>query len=300
MAQKKNKHSVKVYAGTLLVMLAIVCVSLFAMFVRSYLVEHSPQHSDRYVDEIPSDIQKSMDADTDQTGMKIRIPILIYHYVERITDKRDTIRASLNIYPQVLRSQIRTLKDAGYLFITPSYISMALSGKIKPAEKVVMLTFDDGYRDFYTDVFPILEEEQVKAVAYVVPNFLDKPNFMFTSQLLEVANSPYVEIGAHTMDHAFLRGMDRKTAQFEIAQSKKSLERLLHTQVRAFAYPYGGFDKQAIELAAGAGFTTAVSTVPGITQTPANKYFLYRLRPGDRTGEALLRYLSQDTFSEYK
>ena len=253
---------------------SIVFVSVCALYFRSHLMGNSDSRLDPFVSELPSDIRESLEKQN--TPMKVRIPILIYHYVEHITDKRDTIRASLNIYPHVLQTQIQTLKDAGYLFITPSYLSMVLRDKIKPAKKIVMLTFDDGYRDFYTDVFPILEEEQVKAVAYVVPNFLDKPNFMFTSQLREVAASQYVEIGAHTMDHTFLPGMDRAKAEFEIAQSRRSLEDLLHIQVHAFAYPYGGFDKQAMDIVEHAGFTTAVVTVPGIVQAPANRYFLYR------------------------
>src|SRR5690348_2420505 len=174
-------------------------------------------------------------------GPSVRLPILIYHYVEYVQDKGDTIRQSLNIPPHILTQQIETLKKAGYMFVTPSYSKYALDNKMKPADKIVMLTFDDGYRDFYTDVFPILQKEQVKAVAYIVPNFLDRPNFMYTSQLKEIAKSPWVEIGAHTMDHVWLKGVSEKTARYEIIQSRKTLQDLLGVPVNSFAYPYGAF-----------------------------------------------------------
>lgn len=229
----------------------------------------------------------------------IKIPILLYHYVEYVKDKNDTIRQKLNIDPYILTSQIETLKTAGYTFITPSDLADGLAGKRKLPPKVVMLTFDDGYMDFYTDVFPILKKEQVKAVAYIVPDFLNRPNFMFTFQLQEIAKSPLIEIGAHTMNHLWLKGMDKQKAEYEIAQSRKSLQDMLHLPINSFAYPYGAFDKQTMELVQSAGFTDAVSTVPGIIQTPHNRYFLYRLRPGGRTGEVLLSFLAQDTFKPW-
>jgi hypothetical protein len=51
---------------------------------------------------------------------EINIPILMYHYVEYNKDKRDFIRDSLNVQPHVFEKQIVTLKNAGYVFITPS------------------------------------------------------------------------------------------------------------------------------------------------------------------------------------
>lgn len=244
-------------------------------------------------------VKNTVPATTSAVSHSIRIPILLYHYVEYVKDRRDTIRAGLNIQPHILEAQIKTLKDDGYLFVSSSYVSLALSGKIRPREKIVMLTFDDGYLDFYTDVFPILQRQQVRATAYIVPDFLDKPNFMHTWQLVEIAKSPFIEIGAHTMDHVLLPGADYKTAEYQITQSKTKLEHLLGIPVTSFAYPFGGFDEQAMRLAQKAGFSSAVVTKPNIIQTSNDRYALYRLRPGARTGKALLEYLAGDSFREY-
>jgi peptidoglycan/xylan/chitin deacetylase (PgdA/CDA1 family) len=153
--------------------------------------------------------------------------------------------------------------------------------------------------DFYTDVFPILKKEQVKAVAYIVPDFLDRPNYLFTFQLKQIAKSPLVEIGAHTMDHLALKGMSREKVEYQIAQSKKQLQELLHLPINSFAYPYGSFDEQAIQLTKDAGYTNAVSTLPGIIQNQENAYYLYRLRPSYRTGTELLNFLNQTTFQAW-
>jgi len=248
---------------------------------------------------LPVEINKVLGAKNTNPQVSVRVPILIYHYVEYVKDKNDTFRQKLNIPPHVLTSQVETLKDAGYTFINATELANALSDKQKLPKKVVMLTFDDGYMDFYTDVFPILKKENVKAVEYVITDFLNRPNFMFTLQVQEIAKNPLVEVGDHTVNHTWLKGIAKSQAEYEVSQSKKDLENIIKAPVYSFAYPYGAFDEQAIEAVKNAGFTNAVSTVPGIVHTNNSEYFLYRLRPGYRTGKDLLDYLEGNSFKAY-
>lgn len=239
--------------------------------------------------ELPEDVKESIK--NLKAQKYVRIPILLYHYVEYVKDERDTIRKSLNIIPYIFEQEVKTLKDAGYIFITTSELADVLDDKNNLNPKSVILTFDDGYRDFYTDVFPILKKYQVKAVVYIVPNFLNKPNNMDTWQLKEIAQSGLVEIGAHTMDHTYLVGLPLEQLKYEVEQSKKYLENNFGVSVASFAYPYGAFDNQAIDVVKKAGFTSAVTTINGIFAQDINRFFLYRIRPGIRTGEELLDLL---------
>lgn len=239
--------------------------------------------------ELPKDVQESIRNLKPQKY--IRVPILLYHYVEYVRDEGDTIRKSLNIIPYTFEQEVKTLKDAGYTFITVSELSDALDDKNNLPSRPVILTFDDGYRDFYTDVFPILKKYQVKAVVYIVPNFLNKPNNMDTWMVSEIAKSGLVEIGAHTMDHTYLAGLPLQRVKYEIEQSKKYLEKNFGVRVVSFAYPYGAFDNQAIDVVKKAGIRTAVTTINGIFAQDINRFFLYRIRPGGRTGEELLNLL---------
>lgn len=248
---------------------------------------------------LPKDVQNVLGIKTGPQifEKQIRVPVFLYHYIEYVKD--DPGRQKLTIPPNVLISQIETLRDAGYTFITPNDLMNDLSGAITLPEKIVILTFDDGYMDFYTNVFPILKKEKAKAIEYIVPDFLNRPNYMFTFQVKEIAKSPLVEIGAHTMNHVWLKGISKKTAEYEISQSRKVLEDMLNLPINSFAYPYGALDQQAISLVGEAGYTNAVSTIPGIMQTSQNKLFLYRLRPGYRTGNELIKFLSQDNFKPW-
>lgn len=246
--------------------------------------------------EIPQEVKDSIKNLKPQKSFKV--PILLYHYVEYVKDEKDTIRKSLNITPYVFEEEVKTLKDAGYVFITPRDLANALDDKNNLPSKPIILSFDDGYRDFYTDVFPILKKYQVKAIVYVVPNFLNKPNNMDDWQLLEIAKSGLVEIGAHTMNHMYLSGLPRDRIEYEVRQSKKYLEKLLGIRVVSFAYPYGAFDNIAIDVVKKAGFKSAVTTVAGEWALDINRFFLYRIRPGGFVGEALLNIIKSQSLKQ--
>ncbi len=219
---------------------------------------------------------------------KVKVPILVYHYVEYVKDRKDTIRKSLSTAPHVLESQIKTLIADGYTFITFKKLDQYFDGREKIPEKSIILTFDDGYEDFYTDVFPILRKYNVPAVQYVISGFIDKPNYMTDKQLKEVIESGLVEIGAHTVDHRNLKYLSDKDAQWEISQSKKDLQEKYHILVDAFAYPYGGYNDNTPELVKKGGFITAVTTESGFMLSNDSRFTLYRIHPGISIGYELL------------
>ncbi len=251
---------------------------------------------------IPDDVRQAIDqaVKTGQPASGIRadgqtfhLPILIYHYVEHVRDRKDTIRMSLDILPETFEKQIKTLQDSGYTFINMSDVADILDN-IKPAPpKPVVLTFDDGYEDFYFDVLPILKKYNVKAVAYIVSGFIDRPNYMTSAELTSVAQSGLVEIGAHTAHHLGLASLNENSAKIEINTSKIQLEQKLGVPITAFAYPYGSFNLSTIALVKEAGFRTAASTVAGTTIGNQDRFFAFRIHPGISVGEGLLKELAK-------
>jgi len=223
----------------------------------------------------------------------------MYHYVEYVANKNDKIRISLNTPPHILEEQIKTLISGGYNFMTNSELADVLDGKANLPSNPILLTFDDGYRDFYTDAYPILKKYNVKATEYVIAGFLDKPNHLLTTQLQEIARDGLIEIAAHTVHHVWLKGQTLKTVSDEVFQSREILEQIIHKPVVSFAYPFGAFDDQAIQVVKDAGFSSATSTLPGIDQDNVNRMFMFRLRPGGRTGKTLTTWLAQKKFGPY-
>jgi len=299
MARKKKKKYRKTSCKKGFISLFIILFTVFGLFM-FYQSRRVPELGDEaLVTVLPKDLQNVLGTKTgpEFSEKQIRVPVFLYHYIEYVKD--DPERQKLTIPPHVLISQIETLKNAGYTFITPDDLMGDFYTKENLPEKLVVLTFDDGYMDFYTDVFPILKKENVKAIAYIVVDLLNRPNYMFTFQVKEIAQSPLVEIGSHTMNHTWLKGISRESAKYEISQSRKSLQDMLNLPVNSFAYPYGAFDQQTVNLVREVGYTNAVSTIPGIAQTIQNKFFLYRLRPGYKTGEDLIKFLAQKDFKAW-
>jgi peptidoglycan/xylan/chitin deacetylase (PgdA/CDA1 family) len=218
----------------------------------------------------------------------------MYHYVEYVKDKGDTIRQSLNINPYTFEAQVKTLSEAGYTFMTAREVGEVMDGtKILPPNPIV-LTFDDGHWDIVTDVLPILKKYNANGTVYMISDFIDGSDFMSEKQLLEVVDSGIMEVGAHTAHHVSLKGITPDTVKKEVSESKKTLEEKLHIKVYSFAYPNGAFDLPAAHIVEDEGFTTAVSTVPGVNVNQANRYFLFRLRPGGRIGKELLNWLDAE------
>ncbi len=308
MKRTSSKKRTTLWRIVLLVSMAVILIGGVLLKIT---VHHQGTYSDSSLDgseiaeeqetTIPSDVlasiktqKKVLGVSTDSTILmhtQIHVPILMYHYVEYVQDPKDTMRIKLNTTPYTLEQEIKTLTDAGYTFMTMAEVMDVMDRKTSLPSKPIVLTFDDGYRDFYTDAYPILKKHHIKATQYVISGFLDKPNHLLTSQLIEIANDGLIEIGAHTVHHVSLKGKSSATVTYEVDQSKKMLENIIHKPVISFAYPYGAFDLQAVNTVQTAGFNSATSTMPGINQPQENRYFLYRLRPGGRTGQYLLSWL---------
>ena len=300
---RKKSHPVNLHRRFIELYIPIViCLSVISVFAAYLIAFVESQFAQVFetqkteVSQIPSTVEKTLPS---RPRGAIRVPILLYHYVEYVKDKGDTIRQSLDIVPHVFDEQLKTLVDANYTFLTASELADIIDGKLALPRKPILLTFDDGHWDLATDVLPILEKYHVKATAYIISGFIGGRDFMTKEQLQDVINSGLVEIGAHTVHHVALAGKLLPVVRLEVENSKSDLENEYNIPIVSFAYPGGSFDGQAINIVRNAGFRTAVSTVPGVEQSNSNRYFLFRIRPGYRVGRELLTYLEQSSFKPW-
>lgn len=225
-------------------------------------------------------VKQSQHVEPDQKPYSLNIPIITYHYIEIVTDKNDFLRKNMAITPTELKREINELKNQGYEFVFIKEIPKLLHMKTPPTGKFVAITFDDGYKDFYTDAFPVIKETSVKATVFIISGFVNHQNYMTDEQIKEISQSGLVEIGAHTMNHVDLKSITLAHADSEIVGSKAYLESKLGIKVESFSYPYGGFNNEIIQLVKNAFYTSAVSDVSGTTQSLNNLYTLSRIRVG--------------------
>ncbi|MBZ9606738.1 polysaccharide deacetylase family protein [Clostridium estertheticum] len=182
------------------------------------------------------------------------VPVLMYHSIDY--EKDNPIRLPVKRFDE----QLKYLKDNGYYTITLTDLYDYLIKDIPIPEKSVVLTFDDGYEDNYTEMFPVLKKYNFKATIFVITGSIDKsPNYMTSKQLIEMEKYG-VDIGSHTVKHENLKEMPKDKQLETLVKSKNDLEKILNKQIKFFSYPYGGYSKASIEAVREAGYTMAFST----------------------------------------
>lgn len=206
------------------------------------------------------------------------IPILMYHYIRVVNDPKDQVGINLSVTPAAFAAQMQYLADRGYTTLTMREVHAILAGERPLPPKPIALTFDDGYRDFYTAAWPILQRHGFKATNYVVTNFIGWDAYMTWPMLQELDASGQIEIGAHTRSHGDLRSQKPERRWDEIAGSKAILEEGLGRPVTTFCYPAGFYNDAALADVKRARFLTAVTTQAGTKQNLQWAYALPRIR----------------------
>ncbi len=178
-----------------------------------------------------------------------------------------------------LRTTLAWIKER-FAFLTPEQL---LCGD----QPGILLTFDDGFANNFTNALPVLEEVHAPAVFFVTTQHVSDPkdwlpatlrqaelarqfwsdisesvesnlwNGMSIEQLRRAAESPLITIGSHTISHPSLIHCDDKTLEQEVCGSKSFLEEQIGKEVDLFAYPTGQYDQRVLQAVADAGYRAA-------------------------------------------
>jgi peptidoglycan/xylan/chitin deacetylase (PgdA/CDA1 family) len=208
-----------------------------------------------------------------------RVPILMYHYISQNPRwPADPIRTRLSVPPRQFAAQLAYLQRAGYTTITLDDLVAALRGESSLPKQPVILTFDDGYEDFYTNAYPLLQQYKAQATIYIITEKIDTAGYLSLEQLRELAASPLITIGAHTRTHPMLTALQPSQSWEELEGSKSDLENVLGISVHHLAYPSGNYNALILQQVREIGFVTAVTTQEGLLQREDRLYTLRRVR----------------------
>lgn len=175
-----------------------------------------------------------------------RMPILMYHYVSDPPADADIYRTDLSVSPAELRRQLTYLRDNGYTTITLYDLARALANRQALPPKPVILTFDDGYRDNYTNAFPLLREFGMRGVFFLVTDFIDSgnPNYMTWEMAAEMARAG-MSMEIHTRTHPNLTELKPEDVIYQVQGAQQIIAQRTGVTPRFVAYP-GGFFNEAI------------------------------------------------------
>ncbi|RJQ18388.1 MAG: polysaccharide deacetylase family protein [Nitrospiraceae bacterium] len=144
----------------------------------------------------------------------------------------------------------------------------------------VAITFDDGWKDNYTNAFRIIKNHDFPAAIFVATDFIGK-DYGLTEDEIKTMHRNDIIFGAHTVSHISLSKVDYETAVSEVKDSKLKLEKILQHEVEYFAYPYGkrgqDFTHEAISIVRKAGLTAAFSTNNGCISRKSDLFALERI-----------------------
>jgi peptidoglycan/xylan/chitin deacetylase (PgdA/CDA1 family) len=203
----------------------------------------------------------------------IRVPVLMYHYIRINPVASDRLGYGLSVTPADFAAQMEWLVKNGYHTVFPSELTAALTRNAPLPTKPVVLTFDDGYRDFYDQAWPVLKRYGLKASSAVVTNFVDKGDrgdlqYMNWNMIKELDRSGMVEIASHTQSHPDLTRAGAAQRWAELSKSKEVIEQQLGHPCTAFVYPSGRYDGATVADAKRAGYQIAFTTNDGKVRTP--------------------------------
>jgi peptidoglycan/xylan/chitin deacetylase (PgdA/CDA1 family) len=217
----------------------------------------------------------------------IQVPILMYHYIRENPVPGDKMGFDLSVTPADFNRQLDWLQSNGYHTVDFNDLRAYFDNQAPLPSRPVILTFDDGYKDLYTDAYPILRGHNFKGVAYLVSGFLGAPNNVSRDQVREM-DGRGIQVGAHTVSHVDLTKANDAELARQAAESRADLEHLVGHQVLDFCYPAGRFDGRVVAAVKAAGFQTATTTQPGTQHSLPDRFTWSRVRVSG--GEGLDRF----------
>lgn len=224
--------------------------------------------------------------------MTKKIPILMYHEIYRV-EERDRLRGltnpAYNTELNVFSNQMSWLRSNDIKTLTIDELS---SKHFKPDQKVICLTFDDGWLGNYLNAYPILKEFGFKATFFVATDLIGNPFYMNWEHLKEmVANG--MSIQSHTVNHRPLAHMGGERVLFELSESKRVIEERLGQQVRHLSLPHGSKNGMTWPIAKGIGYKSICTSDVGF-QTPENNGpWLRRINIGEGISERKFQLIVQ-------
>ena len=196
--------------------------------------------------------------------------ILEYHKVN------DWSEDSYTVKPEDFAAQMDELRAQGYETISILDFLRAKKGKQTLPEKAVIVTLDDGYKDNYTDMLPIMESRGMKATVFMVTNDIGLPGYLTWDMLRDMQNRG-IEIGSHTANHLPLTEMSPADAREEVQLSKTLLEWNGIKTIFGLSYPNGKYKDFMPQMLKESEYLAAVTGDAGLNTFETNPYLLHRI-----------------------
>lgn len=195
------------------------------------------------------------------------VPILLWHNVgEPVDPPRWVTDANFG-------AQLDWILLEGYTPITARELDRIEQGEAPRPVRPIVLTFDDGYENFYTHTFPALDSRGMRATLFLISSrvgedsahrFQDERSSYVIWPEVKQMQAAGVDVESHSVTHRNMKELNDQEARAELVDSRRDLEAHLGEPVTVFAYPGGGNAPHTHDLVAAAGYRSAHSVLAGL------------------------------------
>lgn len=213
-------------------------------------------------------------------GPCVNLPVFYYHHIQSRASAVADGQTALTVYTDIFTSQMQYLKSKGYNVISMQDLVNFFDAGIPIAPNSIILTFDDGYQDFYTDAYPILSSLGFKATMFTATGLVNNPDYLTWDEISSM-NNGLIEFANHSWSHKSLPASTNVAQKSEILTADLQLAEHGLNSPKVFAYPYGGYTSYAETQINSLGYQLGFGTVPGTIECKKQRFFLPRLRIGD-------------------
>ena len=198
----------------------------------------------------------------------VRVSVLGYHdFSETEAETEMKIRTSK------FRLQMETLRKLDLAVVSlPDFIAWKNGEKEIPS-KSVLLTFDDGWKSFHTDAYPILKEFGYPFTIFLYKNYVDGGGRALTTPMIKELLANGGTIGSHSVSHPYpitIKSYRKKGPEAldkflrkEMGESKAFLEEKFGVPITTFSYPGGYVTGEMIPLGREFGYEMSFTVQPG-------------------------------------
>lgn len=194
----------------------------------------------------------------------LEIPIFVYHDI--VKDDSEIEFDYMQTTAETFEKQIVGLKKVGYDFITYEDLEKYSNNEIKLRKLSCLITFDDGYKGIYENVFPIIKKYNVPITLYIITDNMEKEGVLTWEQAKEMQNSGLVTIASHSTNHPEFTRLSTEEAVENVNKSYEIIEEKLGEQdTKIYTYPYGLYTEEQVEALKNEGY------IQNLTDNKINK-----------------------------
>jgi peptidoglycan/xylan/chitin deacetylase (PgdA/CDA1 family) len=202
----------------------------------------------------------------------------MYHSVSRGADDR------LAVKPEQFAAEMQFLAEQKFQVVSLEEACKRLSAA-DDLTRTIVLTFDDGYRDFLTTAVPVLEQYHFLATLFIVTQMTEarwrsngSANALLSLDEIKEIKARGFSLASHTLTHPDLTSLDQEALEREVTDSRSTIAELGETFI-PFAYPGGTFTRRERDAVERAGYDCAVIVGGRWGNGPETDRFLLQREP---------------------